>query len=150
MFSDVSCGIGSLDFKEDFFREVCIAGPDKATCVLCTLGDWSPRTLGGFAEEEVDGSIDEVIIECLVFDDERTGFWSFAGKCAEDSGAWGVGIDLDPGVGESSGEWATGGESIAADDDHGESEEAIGFDFDFEGAFTILVGSPEFPRFTLV
>lgn len=150
MFSDVSCGIGSLEFKEDFFGEVGISGPHESSCIFCTLGYWSPRTLGGFAEEEVDGAIDEVIIECLVFNDEGTGFWAFAGKGGEDSDAWGVGIDLDPSVGESSWEWASGGESIASDDNHGESEEAIGFDFDFEGAFTIFVGSPEFPRFTLV
>lgn len=150
MFSDVARGIGCLEFKKDFFGEVGIAGPDETSCIFCTLGYWSPRTLGGFAEEEVDGSIDEVIIDRLVFDNEGTGFWAFAGKGGENSNAWGIGIDLDPSVGESSGEWASGGESIAADDDHGESEEAIGFDFDFEWAFSIFIGSPAFPRFALV
>ncbi len=106
--------------------------------------------MGCFAEEEVDRSIDKVIIDRLVFDDERTGIWAFAGQGAEDSGAWGVGIDLDPGIGGGSREGATGGESVATDDNHREAEESIGFDFDFEGAFSIFVGSPAFPRFALV
>lgn len=150
MFAYVTCGIRRMESEVDFFGQVVLGGPCEAALVFCTLGDWDPWSVGCFGVVKRDRPIDEMIVEGLVLDDQGAGIGAFACQSAEDPSARHRRIDLDPRVGCIARQGASGGQSIAPNDDHSKAEHSFGFDFDVEGAFAIGVDPPSVPGLALI
>ena len=98
-----------MESQVDFLRQVALGAPCESALVFCTLGDWNPGPVGRFGIVKRDRSIDEVIVEGLVLDDQGARIGSFSCQSAENSSARHRRIDLDPGIGRIARQWAAGG-----------------------------------------